>query len=231
MYKINLLPRDLQGRPHFIISRLVGIALITLFICIAAASYGGFLSKLKMKREELKELKMELASAAPAVGKLNSARNDNTEQQKKLIQLQSLLQKNINWYELLEDINYSTPKDISLTRIELTRIEIFQQAPGKGTGVKEQQASGIDSLVGYEYKQHETAGKDKNNENNKKDKKVLILKGAGTSLSSVGLFIFKLQQLPYFDEVILKTARREEHDSPLMLFNIYAFLLEEEGSE
>ncbi|MBM7854509.1 Tfp pilus assembly protein PilN [Desulfohalotomaculum tongense] len=227
-YKINLLPKELQPKPLIDFAKLAPLICTALLICAITGGYLTFIFKLQAKKETLNALQAELASAAPVVNMLNDTRSQKAKNKQKIDQLQDLLQENINWYTLLEDINYNIPQDTWLNQIKYTEIEIETKKKNK-VPLQEQQDLNIEELI--EYQSDPEKNRPGEHDKTVMCKKALIIKGSSASLSSTGMFIYKLQQLPYFEDVILKNAWKVKKEQPVISFTINAIFPEGEGNE
>ncbi|MTI81169.1 MAG: hypothetical protein FH758_09820 [Firmicutes bacterium] len=220
MYKVNLIPRELQSKPFYQNRKMLRSAFVSLMVGIILVGYGAFLFNVHLQKEKLKSLELELMLLTPSAEKLDTARNTKTVNHQKIIKLQSLLKNNVHWFNLLQDVNNSVPKDTWLTKIQLVREKYEVSKEDRGQGFS------IDEMVGY-------GSKPKNSENvpSNSYKRVLTITGGSKSLSAVGVFTYNLQQLSYFQEVNLEKAWDMETEPSEMMFSINAVLPEGDDIE
>jgi Tfp pilus assembly protein PilN len=188
MYKINLLPQDLQPPPVIDKNRLVRMLSLSLLVCIVAGAYIYLVIDYQLKQEVLAALRQEVSTGVLTANKVAEIKKERQQNEEVINELQQLISNNTNWYALLNDVNYCLPDDTWLT----------------GVTKKDE------------------------------DKKtVLVFMGNSVNLSSIGFFIYNLQQLPYFSGVSLNYAKEQEieSNSALLTFKISADFPEGEKIE
>ncbi|MEG6615874.1 PilN domain-containing protein [Peptococcaceae bacterium 1198_IL3148] len=183
MYKTNLLPRDLQPQPAINKQRLMRMLTVALLGCFIAGSYIFLVIDIHLKQQMLTSLRQEASTGELATKKLVQIQKERQQNEEVINKLQQIISNNINWHDLLNDVNQCLPTDTWFTAISLSTIEAKD-----------------DELPNQ----------------------LLVFNGNSTNLSSIGVFIYNLQQLTYFSGVYLDYAKELDSPAtpPLLTFKI-----------
>lgn len=174
VYKVNLLPPQLQREGIIDIRRLIVIAGSALPVAVILGCYIIFLINYSVIKNELAETKLQIASLAPAVSRVEGIMKERTELEKAIGEFDEIYKNHISWSGLLNDLGSIAPVDLWLTGLEISNKSI-KTSPDNVQ--KESDPYARPNLV--------------------------TCKGISRTLPSVGIFIRNLTGLPYFEEVKL----------------------------
>ena len=177
LYKVNLLPPRLQREGIVDVRRLV---LMLAAVVPAVLLLGGcllFRVNYSVIDNELAETKAQLAALTPALARTEGVIRERTELEETIEECEEISRKHIFWSSVLDDLGKAAPIDLWLTGLNIANKDdaVSKTAPGRG--------------------KEESAVYSRPNQ--------LAVKGISRSLPSIGIFIRKLIELPYFEEVEL----------------------------
>ncbi len=177
LYKVNLLPPRLQREGIIDVRRLV---LMLAAVLPAVLLLGGcllFRVNYSVLDNELAETKTQLAALAPALARMEGVVRDRTELQETIEECEEISRKHVAWSGVLDELGKAAPIDLWLTGLNLANKD---DAASKTVPSRGQEESAVYSRPNQ-----------------------LEVKGISRSLPSIGIFIRKLIELPYFEEVEL----------------------------
>lgn len=204
-YKVNLLPPNLQREGVIDISRLIKLIAITLLIALVVGSYGAFLISFWGAKSELAAARQELKAISPVVSRVTAIRKERAAAEATYKEYSSLLDSQLAWSNILTgmfcDFNNIIPVDLWLVDLEV--------APGTKAEEKSQQ----------------TEKKEKTEENSAPEQfaraNTVKIKGSSRTVSSVGVFMKNLNELPYLKDIALNKVKAGDND---YVFEITAVL-------
>jgi Tfp pilus assembly protein PilN len=177
LYKVNLLPPKLQREGIIDVRRLVLILAVILPVVLLLG--GGLIFRVNFSviNNELAETRTQLAALAPALSRMEGVVRERTELEDTIEECEEISRKHISWSGVLDDLGGAAPIDLWLTGLNIVYKDdtVSKTTPGRG--------------------QEESAVYTRPNQ--------LAVKGVSRSLPSIGIFIRKLNELPYFEEVEL----------------------------
>lgn len=223
MYKINLLPYELQRDHIFDVRKLIVGSVSALVIVGICAAYALFLYKLHIVTIAVAEAGQSLKSLQGDVVAVEEIKKQRISNEQTVLSLREILEKRIIWSKVLEEVNFSLPKDMWLVRLELAHRDLREKAPGlrAGAGAAEREASS------KEPKNTPSAGLQQDAPDKRQPDtpakpsgippdiplptpNVLVFEGYSHSVSSVGVFIHSLYLMPFFSKAILNELSEDE---------------------
>lgn len=177
LYKANLLPPKLQREGVIDVRRLILILAAILPVALLLGCCLLFRVNYSVINNELAETRAQLAALAPALSRMEGVVRERTELEETIEECEEISRKHISWSGVLDDLGGAAPIDLWLTGLNIANKDdaVSKIAPGRG--------------------QEESAVYTRPNQ--------LEVKGISRSLPSIGIFIRKLIELPYFEEVEL----------------------------
>jgi len=209
IYKVNFLPPKLQREGNIDLRRLFLIGGVTLLVTLAVISYSILVITFFVMKNQLKGTQQQLADLAPIVARVQKITSERKELEKSIDQYNYLLKKHVSWSDMFYDFNNVSPVDLWLNSMELSYKPDLKVTVGSNpviTGREEQ-------------KQPSKAGSGQPVDIQRPNQ--VIFNGASLTMSSIGVFMNNLYQLPYFKEVKLIKASR---DNQGIAFQITALL-------
>lgn len=177
LYKVNLLPPRLQREGIIDIRRLVLILAAILPVILLLGFFLLFRVNYSVINNELAETRTQAAALSPALSRMDGVVRERTELEETIKECEEISRKHISWSGVLDDLGKAAPIDLWLTGLNIANKDeaVSKTAPGPG--------------------REEAAVYNRPNQ--------LAVKGVSRSLPSIGIFIRKLIDLPYFEEVKL----------------------------
>jgi len=209
IYKVNFLPPNLQREGNIDLRRLFLISGVTLLVTLLVLGYGFCIINYLAMKNQLKETQLQLDNLAPIVTRVNKITNERKELEKSINRYNFLLRKNVCWSDMFYDFNKVCPVDLWLNNVELYYKPDLKVTVGSSPVLTEKEESKRFSQAGS----GQIADIKRPNQ--------IAINGASLTMSSIGVFINNLYQLPYFKEVKLIKASR---DSKGITFQITALL-------
>ena len=209
IYKVNFLPPNLQREGNIDLRRLFLIGGVTLLVTSLVIGYGFCIINYFVMKNQLKETQLRLNNLAPIIAKVNKITSERKELEKSINRYNFLLRKQICWSDMFNDFNKVCPVDLWLNNVELNYKPDLKETVGSSPVLTEKEESKRFSQAGT----GQLADIKRPNQ--------IVINGASLTMSSIGVFINNLYQLPYFKEVKLIKASR---DSEGITFQITALL-------
>jgi len=209
IYKVNFLPPNLQREGNIDLRRLFLISGVTLIVTLLAISCGFLVINFFVMNNQLRGTQQQLAELAPVVDRVEKITSERKELEKTIDQYNFLLKRHVVWSDMFYDYNNISPVDLWLNSVELSYKPDLKVTIGSSpviTGKEEQKQSSL-------------AGSGQSVDIQRPNQ--VDFKGASLTMSSIGVFINNLYQLPYFKEVKLIKASRESQG---ITFQITALL-------
>ncbi|HAA90667.1 MAG TPA: hypothetical protein DCE07_08910 [Peptococcaceae bacterium] len=194
MYKVNLLPTKLQREGIIDVRRLLLVAGVTVAVVSFLSAYGVFLGSFFALKQELAATEAQLAALEPAVARAKKVIGERNRLEETLKDYRAIMEKKRSYYDLLFDLTLVTPVDLWLTELEFGRRS--QQQADK----EEAKTSAGESSTSSE----KSAGSSSQVSN------TVVFKGYSRTLASIGVFMSKLYDSGYFQEIRLLKAVEDE---------------------
>ena len=221
LYKMNLLPPELQKDVFIDVGRLKKALAISAAILVLLGGYGTFFWQYHARSVEIGQIQDEIEKLKPQVAKADLMAKELLANNKRSTEYENILRAQPRWSRVLGDINGNLPTDTFLTTIQGQYIE-KEDLPAIG---------GFSSSPGYssETRPPKKADEDKGAkpadqkkpENKKTDKKepvslpmpnVLTIEGITQSAASVGVLVNNMHNMPYFNMVKLRSVNEIKQD-------------------
>lgn len=237
MYKINLLPSELQRDISIDVRKLVKRAIVALAAILLISGYSIFLFNYYSTKKEACELEKRLKQLEAAVKKVEEIKKQRRDNEQAVEKFKELLNQRLTWACVLKDIDYNLPEDMWLGSIDISY-----------TGRWAQAEAGDKELEQMKTKEAVQKGRPKSGQTGTgalSDSKTSAAKQEGTSqqaslpvpdtlaiegysrtVSSVGVFINNLNKLPYFKSALLEELGEDEKYAGVKKFKLIAEIKE-----
>jgi Tfp pilus assembly protein PilN len=180
----ELLPVSyIQGRRLFIIAGL------TLLFGALLIGSGIFFLQVSSMKAEINANQVKLAALEAKVKEVTELQTQRQNMERKTADLEILLQQKKKYIPLLDELAENIPVDVWLTGISIQESKSSQQtgtAPSPAAP-----AAGRLVISGTS----------------------LVIKGVSRSVSSIGVYVRKLLELPYFSEVYLDEFKEQDDET------------------
>lgn len=120
LYKVNLLPPELQREGIIDIRRLVVVVGTALPVAVILGCYIIFLINCTVIKNELAETKLQIDSLSPAVSRVEGIMKERAEMEETIKEFDEILKKRMSWSGLLNDLGSIAPVDLWLTGLEIS---------------------------------------------------------------------------------------------------------------
>jgi len=229
MYKVNLLPPELQRDISIDIRRLVKRVAIFLVVIILVLGYSIFLYSFFSTKKEIVETEKYLNELQVTVKKIEDIKEQRQKNEQSVQQFKELVEKRLTWSYVLDDLNYNLPVDVWLASIELSftdlqaSTETVGQAPEQPKVHVPQAQTGTRTVPGG---QSLPAGqKEPLLSASPPVPNTLTVVGYSRTVPSIGIFINNLHKMPYFTKVTLNEIAEDENNA-VIKFKITAMTKE-----
>ncbi|MEW6574405.1 MAG: PilN domain-containing protein [Bacillota bacterium] len=199
MYKVNLLPPELLHEPEGPSRKPVAPWSLLAAFCLLGLIYIGFALGTYFIKAQADHKQRLLAALEPKIQEVEVLQSKAARLRASLYAWQDLISSRRAYYTLINDFHLNLPVDMWLTRVEILGLE----------------------------PQAQTQGAPNQPQSPPQATRVIIVGGTG-SLASVGVYINRLSQLPYFKSVVLKEIKeiRTAGEERVTVFTIEAALKE-----
>jgi len=207
VYKINLLPTELQKDLSIDVKGLVRRVTITVIVILLLFGYGAFLFVGYLTQREISDTEKYLSQISSAVKRVEEIKAQRVKDEKSTKIYQELLSARQVRFPLLEDISHNLPVDMWLEKLNMSYVapkedgKNSQPAQAANDGAQEQQNT-----------QSHTQGQadDKNKPSSPPVPNTLIVEGYSRTVPSIGIFMNNLYRMPYFSNVVLNELATDE---------------------
>lgn len=212
MYKINLLPVELQRELSIDVKGLIKRVTATVFVIILLASYGVFLYMGYLTKREIADTERYLKQITPAVKKVEAMKAQRVKDEESAKIYKELLSARLTRFPLLEDLNFNMPFDMWLENVEMSYVAPKDGGKSGQNGQPAAETSG-GATQGQPAAppQAQTQGASgKNGLVSTPLPNTLVLVGYARSVPSIGFFVNNLYRMPYFSDVVLNEFKWEQ---------------------
>lgn len=210
LYRVNLLPPELAPGPYIERRRLVYIIILTLACGLAGLGVGFFYFQLYVLQHELEATQAEFPALQETVTRVEALRTERQKLEKTSKTWESLLATHTPWRPVLDELARHLPVDMWLTKVEITYEAAL--APPKPVTPEGKQPPGPQTPLPKEEPPN-----------------TLVLEGASRSVASLGVYVRKLSNLPFFSQVSLNEFREQADET--LSFKITCKLKSGDGHE
>ncbi|OPX88396.1 MAG: Fimbrial assembly protein (PilN) [Pelotomaculum sp. PtaB.Bin104] len=224
MYKINLLPPELQRDISIDIKKLVKRLSVSLVVMSVLAGYGTFLYSYISTKKEISQTEKylnELQVTVKIVEDLKKQRQGNEH----TIQIfTEMIDKRLTWSYVLDDFSRNLPVDVWLERIDLSYIDpqAAAGAAGQTKGQPNPQSQPQQAQAQGQAKAQAGAGATPGGQAPPAGQKgqpqavsppvpnTMTIKGYSHTVPSIGVFINNLNKMPYFTRITLNELAEDD---------------------
>ncbi|GAB6275240.1 MAG: hypothetical protein STSR0004_21050 [Peptococcaceae bacterium] len=192
MHRVNLLPPELLPVSYIQGRRLFIIAGLTLLFGALLIGSGIFFLQVSSMKSEINANQAKLAALEAKVKYVTGLQMQRHNMESKTADLEILLQQKKKHIPLLDELAENIPVDVWLTGISIQESNSLQQ-----TGTAPSPASATTSSSKTPPRSAPALGRLEISETS------LVIKGVSRSVPSIGVYVRKLLELPYFNEVYL----------------------------
>jgi hypothetical protein len=225
MYRVNLLPRNLQREELVDVRRLLVTSVAAVLILVILGIGVGFAISFNNVKQELNSANQQLAILQPTVDMVQSLQSQIQTMQSTEADYRGFLGRQVTWSTLVYKLNEIAPSDLWLTELDMSNTDLskdpaakqastaFPAAPG---------ASGVPGASGNVVAMGDAQGSGEPYPY----PNVITIKGMANSVTSIGIFDQNLNNLPYFKNVVINTIGSQtlgaQGDSPPVEANTFA---------
>jgi len=214
-YRVNLLPNKLQRNISIDIGKLVKRVVVTLAVVSLFTGCGIFLFNFYSTKKELAATEKKFKQVQVAVKKVEAIKKERLDNEKAVDEFKELLKKRQTWACVLEDINYNLPADMWLESIDI-------YCAGRQAG-PEQPAQENKTASG---KQEVGTGPEAEEQPAVPVPDTLTVAGYSRTVTSVGILVNNLNQMPYFSSALLIELFEDEKYTAVKKFRVSATIKE-----
>jgi len=197
MYKLNLLPTELQKDLSIDFKGLVRRVTITITVILLLFSYGVFLFMGYLTQKEISDTEKYLSQISATVKKVEGIKAQRVKNEESTKKFKELLSARLTRFPLLEDLSYNMPVDLWLDNLDMSYVAPAKTPANASGGAAQPQAQGQPAAE----KKAPVAPPLPN---------TLTIEGYSRTVPSVGIFMNNLYRMPYFSSVVLNELKTEE---------------------
>ncbi len=204
MYKVNLLPPKLQREELMDVRRLLLISVATVLALAIIGTGVGFVVSFANVKREINDANQQLIVLQPTVDMVQSLQSQIQTMRSTETDYKSLLDRQVAWSTLLYKLNEIAPSDLWLTELDMSNADLSKDPAAKQTSTAFPAAPGASGVPGANGNavamgNAQSAGEPYPYPN------LITINGIANSVTSIGIFVQNLNQLPYFKNVVIKT--------------------------
>jgi hypothetical protein len=220
MYKLNLLPVELQRDLSIDIKGLVRRVTITVAIFIVLASYGMFLFMGYLTQREINDTQKYLNQISATVKKVEGIKAERVKNEENTKKFKEILGARQARFPILEDLNYNMPVDLWLENVSMSYV-----ASGQAANTAANASGGATQTQPVEQSQTQGQAAAKKEAVSPPLPNTLIIEGYSLTVPSIGIFMNNLYLMPYFTSVVLNELKTDEKSGNIK-FKLTAVLKE-----
>lgn len=227
IYRVNLLPVELQPKPPLSARKFLSYLLCTVMFALVGFGYGYFHMNLTSFKEELHSLQQSEAQLQLTQEKLSETSKQQQAMKNQISTYNHLLHQRATWPKLLYEVNGKVPEGVWLTKLNLSYINPDEVAlqdqqnqsqenhaiPGQAKENNAEEAK-EEAAQPASPEQNNPPGNSQNGQigNQTTQDKVKVpefppntalIEGGSYSMESIGRFMYSLNQLKYLSKVEL----------------------------
>jgi Tfp pilus assembly protein PilN len=203
MYRVNLLPPKLQREELVDVRRLLLTSVAAILILAILGTGVGFVVSFNNVKQEMNSANQQLAVLQPTVDMVQSLQSQIRTMQSTEADYKSLLNRQVTWSTLVYKLNEIAPSDLWLTELDMSNADLSKDPAAKQTSTAFPAAPGAPGVPGANGNVV-AMGNAQSASEPYPDPNVVTIKGMANSVTSVGIFVQNLNQLPYFKNVVIK---------------------------
>lgn len=202
MYKINLLPVELQKDLSIDVKGLVKRVSIATTVILLLFGYGAFLFMGYLTQREINDTERYLSQISSSVKKIEDIKAQRIKNEESTKKFKELLNTRLARFPMLEDLSYNMPVDLWLENVDMSYVAPEQTAANASPGAAQGQTAQSQPQGQAPASKQETVSPPEPN--------TLILVGYSRSVTSIGIFMNNLYRMPYFSSVVLNELNTDE---------------------
>ncbi|MCL6449089.1 MAG: PilN domain-containing protein [Armatimonadetes bacterium] len=230
-HRIDLLPEELQSKPPVNLRRLLYIVLTMLLTVGLLAIYGLFLWDYYRVSGELARFNERLPQIKKETARLEEIKRQRLDLEKRAGELEALIRNRRTWPGMLAEIARTVPGEVWLTSLRLEEGKEKQaQKKSPADALSQTQPGQIQKSLENIQESPERPAAEEDKETKAESTSTvpgvpntLFIEGASYSVPAVGIFTYRLGQLPYFSKVVLTDLHSEENNG-YVVFTVVASL-------
>lgn len=217
MYKLNLLPTELQRDLSIDVKGLVRRVSITVTVILLLASYGVFLFIGYLTQREIADTERYLNQISSSVKKVEGIKAQRFKNEESTKVYKELLSARLTRFPMLEDLNCNMPVDLWLENVDMSYVA--PKDAGKAAQPGQPPAANASRGAAQQGQQATTtqaqgqAAAGKNGSVSPPLPNTLVLVGYARSVPSIGFFMNNLYRMPYFSNIVINDYQWDEKKS------------------
>lgn len=210
MYKINMLPLELQRNTGSGKQKLLKSFVFSTIAVVILAAYGSFLVSGYRLKIEIADAEKELAECQDQLAGVAESNRQLYDEQLSRQSFQNLINHRKTWSPLLEELDTSLPVDVWLERISLSYVDADApaassgQAQGPGVPVRPPPVQ-TGRMPGVEIKSSPGAALSVWPSAN-----LIVVNGYSRTVPSIGILVYRLGQMPGLEQVTLNEIKEDQ---------------------
>ncbi|MGI6491784.1 MAG: PilN domain-containing protein [Pelotomaculum sp.] len=202
MYKINLLPVELQKDLSIDVKGLVKRVSIAMTVILMFFGYGAFLFMGYLTQKEINDTERYLSQISSSVNIIEDIKAQRIKNEESTKRFKELLNTRLARSPMLVDLSYNMPVDLWLENIDLSYVAPEQTAANASSGAAQEQTAQPQPQGQAPASKQEAVSAPAPN--------TFVLIGYSRSVSSIGVFMNNLYGMPYFSSVVLNELNTDE---------------------
>jgi hypothetical protein len=123
MYKMNLLPAELQKDLSIDIKGLIRRVTVTVIVILLLCGYGAFLYMGYLTQREISDTEKYLNQISATVKKVEGIKTQRLKNEESTKKFKELLSARLTRFPMIEDLSYNMPVDLWLENVEMSYVE------------------------------------------------------------------------------------------------------------
>jgi len=202
MYKLNLLPVELQKDLSIDVKVLVKRVSIAATVILLLFGYGTFLFIGFLTQKKINDTERYLFQISSAVKRIEDVKAQRIKDEESTKKFKELLNSRLARSPMLEDLSYNMPADLWLENINMSYVAPEQATANAPSGAVQEQTDQPLSQRQAPVTLEVVSPPEPN---------TLVLIGYSRSVQSVGIFMNNLYGMPYFSSVVLNELHTNEN--------------------
>jgi Tfp pilus assembly protein PilN len=230
MYRVNLLPPNLQREELVDVRRLLLTSAAAILILAIVGTGVGFMLAFNNVKQEITSANQTLVVLQPTVDMVQGLQSQIRAMQSTEADYKGVLDRQVTWSTLIYKLNEVAPSDLWLTELDMSNADLSKDPASKQASTAFPAAPGASGVPGANGSVV-AMGDAQSSDEPSPYPNVITIKGMANSVTSVGIFDQNLNKLPYFKNVVINTIGSQtlgaQGDSPPVeanTFEITAYL-------
>ncbi len=204
MYRVNLLPPNLQHEELVDVRRLLLISVIVVLVLAVLGTGVSFVISDIDVHQEIASAGQQLAGLQPTVAMVQDMQSQTRMMLSVEADYKGLLNRQMTWSSLIYKLNDIAPTDLWLVELDMTNADL-SKVPAANQVATVSPAAPVTAGAPGANGNAAAKGNAQNGSEPVPYPNIVTIKGVSGSVTSIGIFDQKLNQLPYFKNVVIKT--------------------------